>query len=317
MQIQGNNTNVSFYAGGDSEVLRQRAEKNGENGRKSFFGGNLPKNELQERIALKKQEAQRQAMKVIGEAWDGDRSIDAELDTHRENIRKLQEENKYANSQIQELTKQQEEMKAAYGITDDSQEQKDLELLRKSRQPDASLTKEEQERCQELEEQGLTQYQKDQLELDKPKNDYQNTIEKNKLAIEGENAVIRGVRLERLKSSPMLKAADQAEEIKEASSQEIIGMVIEDSREKLDEEQEEREEKAEKLEEQKEEQEAFIEAQKEKKDEQEELLEDMPVDEMISLEETKSNVQNEVQNILNKMNLVAEDLKGAVVDENL
>lgn len=312
MKIQGNTKNVGIYAGGDTNVLLKREEK--QNGRKSYFAGNLPKSELQDQIALKKQEARRQALKVVGDAWSGDRSIDAQLDVHRENVRKLQQDNKAANDQIQELTKQQEDMKAASGITDDSQEQKDLELLRKDA---ASLTEEERERCQELYRNGLTQYQKEQLSIDSIKEDYQSTVERNKLEIEGENAIIRGIRLERLKSAPMVNATEQAEDIMEASSQEIIGMVVEDAKEKLDEEQEEREKKAEELEEQKEEQEAFIEAQKEKQEEQEEILEDMPAEEVISLDQVQNDVQNEVQNILNKMNLVIEDLKGAVVDKNL
>lgn len=319
MKIQGNTRNVGIYAGGDSNVLLKREEKH--NGKKSYFAGNLPKSELQDQIALKKQEARRQALKVVGDAWGGDRSIDAQLDIHRENIRRLEQDYKDANDQIQELTKQQEDMKAASGITDDSQEQKDLELLRKDAASrnggKVSLTEEERERCEELYRNGLTEYQKEQLSIDSIKADYQRMTERSKLEIEGENAIIRGIRQERLKSAPMIDAAEQAEDIMEASSQEIIGMVVEDAKEKLDEEQEEREEKAEELQEQKEEQEAFIEAQKEKKEEQEEILEDMPAKEVISLEQVQNDVQNEVQNILNKMNLVIEDLKGAVVDKNL
>ena len=49
----------------------------------------------------------------------------------------------------------------------------------------------------------------------------------------------------------------------------------------------------------------------------EELTEDMPVDEMVKLENAKTEVQHEIQNIVEKMNLVAEDIKGSMVDTSI
>ena len=73
----------------------------------------------------------------------------------------------------------------------------------------------------------------------------------------------------------------------------------------------------EKAEQEKEEQEAFIEAQKEKKEAAKELTEEMPMEEILTLEQAKTDVQKEVQNIVDKMKLVAEDMKGAVVDKSV
>ena len=42
----------------------------------------------------------------------------------------------------------------------------------------------------------------------------------------------------------------------------------------------------------------------------------MPVDEMMNLAKTQEEVQQELKDIMNKMALVAEDMKGAVVDAN-
>ena len=103
----------------------------------------------------------------------------------------------------------------------------------------------------------------------------------------------------------------------EEASEEIVGMLFEEGKEHLDEEQKLREEQAEKIEKEKEEQEAFIEAQKEKKEAAEELTEEMPMEEMLTLEQAKTDVQKEVQNIVDKMKLVAEDMKGAVVDKSV
>ena len=121
-----------------------------------------------------------------------------------------------------------------------------------------------------------------------------------------------------LPSTPIVMVTKSEEEdIMEQAGEEIVGMLLEEGKEHLDEEQKLREEKAEKLEEKKEEQEAFIEAQKEKKEAAEEFVEDMPMEEMLTLEQVKLDVQKEVQNIVDKMKLVAEDMKGAVVDESV
>ena len=114
----------------------------------------------------------------------------------------------------------------------------------------------------------------------------------------------------------MADAQKQAEEIKEAAGDEILGMLVEDAREHVDEEQEEREEKAEEIKEKKEEQEKLIEKRKEDKEELEEITGDMPVDEMMDLAKTQEEVQQELKDIMNKMALVAEDMKGVVVDAN-
>ena len=41
------------------------------------------------------------------------------------------------------------------------------------------------------------------------------------------------------------------------------------------------------------------------------------MDEMLDLAKTQEEVQQEVENIMNKMSLVAEDIKGAVVDTSV
>lgn len=46
-------------------------------------------------------------------------------------------------------------------------------------------------------------------------------------------------------------------------------------------------------------------------------MEDMPIDEMADLKSTQEQIRQEVQNVVNKMHLVTEDIKGAMVDTNL
>ena len=53
----------------------------------------------------------------------------------------------------------------------------------------------------------------------------------------------------------------------------------------------------------------------EKKEEAEELFENMPMEEMIHMGQLKDEIKQEVQKIVSEMKLVAEDIKGAVVDQ--
>ena len=52
----------------------------------------------------------------------------------------------------------------------------------------------------------------------------------------------------------------------------------------------------------------------EHKEELEKLTESVPVEEMIQMGQVKNSLQQEIQDILNKMNLMAEDIKGTMVD---
>lgn len=312
---------ITIYAGMDATQNIQNVDKQQKENQKTIFAGSLNENILHSNIEEKKKQAQEKALKVVKDAWDVERSIDKDLQTRRDHIAALKQENKEAQASINEIEARQEQLKVQYGITDDSQEEKDLDVLRRKRDLLAGrgggLTQEEFMYAAKLEKEGLTEYQQRQLELHEEKSIYQITLEDNKRIIKEEIAVMEAISLERLKNNTMVKAQKQAEAIKDAASQEIIGMVVEAGKEHIDEQQKEREEEAEKIEEKQEQQEEFIEAQKERKKEQEELLEDVVVEELLQLNQTKADVQAEVQDILNKMKLVAEDVKGAMVDEEL
>ena len=90
-------------------------------------------------------------------------------------------------------------------------------------------------------------------------------------------------------------------------------MIMEEAKDTIDEETKEKQEKAEKLEEK----EAFNEEQKEKHEETEELLENMPMEELVHMGQLKDEIKQEIKNIVSEMKLVAEDIKGALVDESV
>lgn len=313
--------NVAVFAGGEvqNQKKAEEQEKQAQKDAKSLYAGSLNEDIFANRLQQKKKEAQQKAMKVITDAWEGDRAIDEDLQSRREHVEELTQANKELQKKISDISGEQQNLQETYGVAADSQEQQDLELVRKARNlmTKGSLSREELMRVASIEKNGLTEYQQRQLELDDAKGVYQEELSENEKTILEENAIIRGTRLERLKYSPMVTARNQADEIMEAASGEIIGMVMEDAKEHIDEEQEKRQEQADKLEEQRKEQEKFIESQKEKREEEKDLLEDMPIEEMLQLKQVGDEVQQEVQKILSKMKLVAEDIKGAAVDESL
>ena len=287
----------------------------------NYFAGDLNSDLFQNKLLQKKKEAQENAMKVVGDAFESDKQIDNDMQERRDKIASLEQENQKLQNRINEISERQDDLMEQYGITADSQEQKDLELLRKKdkwlRGEGEALTKEEFESVSQLESEGLTDYQKRQREWDAEKKHFQKDIDKNKEEILLENAIIQGTKLERLKHSPMVKAQKEAEAILDASSKEIIGMIMEEAKDTIDEKNKGEQEKAEKLEEKQEEQEAFIEKQKEKREENEELAENMPMQEMIQMGQLKEEIKQEIKNIISEMKLVAEDIKGAVVDKTL
>lgn len=283
--------NMTIYVGADPEHISM--EKTVESGkakreRKTIFAGNFQGAQtIEERIEQRKQQAQKEALKIVRDAWAGDQAIDQSLDESREHIRQLQEENLQVRGELNNIAEERERLKETYGITDST-----------------------------LVEDMPEDYKNRLAEL----NDYaahnEKILGKNQHDIIVENAVIRGTKLERLKKHPMVDARKSADAVLEAAGDEIVGMVMDETREHLDEEQEKREERAEKVQEKKEELEELQEKRDEREEELEELLEDIPVDEMLDLERTKQNIQQEVQDIVNKMKLVAEDIKGSMVDAN-
>ena len=254
----------------------------------AVFAGNLNSDFLQDRIQQRKKEAQEKAMKVISDAFDGDREIDEDLQTRREHVKELKHENKELKERLSEIADEKEVLREQYGITEDA--------------------------CGT---EVSAEYQMRLEELDNEQEACQENLDDNTGLILEENAIVRATRLERLKYSPMEDAREQAEEILESASSEIISMVVEDAKSHMDRAAEEREEQADKIEAEREEQEAFIEKQQEKNREQEEVLEDMPTRELIEMEQIKTDVQKEVKNIIDKMKLVAEDIKGAAVDSTV
>lgn len=341
----GNSANEYAFARKNDRMQKQTNDKI-KNG--TIYAGNLT--QKQDSLMQRKNQAMKKAMKVVGDAWTGEKKIDQNVEESRQHIKDCQQLMADNNEIIKGYKNRKEEIRQEYGVEADSQEQKDLELLEKKkyamRHPDeVSLTKEEQKRLKELEGQPLTEYQQRALELDTAISIYQEEIDAAKDEISAESAALRSIRVERLKTHTMQDAQDEAEKIIQEASKEAIGSLLDEAQEHITEELEKEREEAKEEAEEKEEQEEKLEEvrnekelkqeeltleqeqrrvkeevrrknQEENAKEQEEMLENAVVYGDGTLQDA-SQVQAEIKDMLHKMKLLEEDIKGAEVDVEL
>lgn len=325
----------------EQAVLRQTEKNTGKNDGKKTKGNVLFAGDMNlpwDRIEEKRKQARGQAMKVVTDAMEKDRKMEDGVNEQRDLINALKDEISQAHDEIDEITGRQNQLKEEYGIADDSREQKDLELLMKRRESmkpgsGVELTEGEKAELERIDAAGLTDYQSRMLDMESEKDVPQSTIDKNNGQIMGANAAIRGMKMARLKMKrqPMQVAKEEADKILEDAGREILGMMFEDGRKHIDEEAEKAKEEAEKAKEEKEEEEERIEAVKEKVEEMQEQVEenaqpsaevqdngtDALTDQILEIAQGDSDIQKELEDIINKMNLISEDLKGAAVDTGI
>ncbi len=291
-------------------------EKDGQVKNGSIFAGNI-NNISNDRIEQKRASARKQATKAIMDQFHTDNEV---TDTMKE----LRGRNKEIDQEIAELREQrkvfeedQEALKDKYGITSDSEEQKELDLIRKAKNAFnngrlGDLTKEELEQVANMDPSKLSEYQQRSLQLDSIMSTMFDApiaeLEKEKVA---NGSVVGSLKQGLLKTSykGISKAYKAADTIMEAASKEIMGMMWDDAKKHVDEKMQELVEAAKEKAEEKEEEEKKLEAAKEEKEEQKELTEQ--IQESTADQE---QLQGEIDKILKDAELLEEDLKGLVVD---
>lgn len=334
----GRNEN-SLFVTNEHAAARRAAEKAQGDGKKSsIFAGDLGIGV--DKIQMKRQQAQKQAMKIVGDTFAAEKELDQSMVDMEDRLKALQEENAGYHDELKRISNTRDELMENYDVTEDSEEQDDLELLRKEKKAQdlmsgVTLDWEEERRLKEIHEKGLTGYQKDMLELDEQQEKYEKDISGNEEAIKGIRAARNDAEIERLKSNPMLKAQEQADAIMEAANKEILGDLLNEGKEHIEEKMAEEKEKAAERAEKKEEQEEKEEAAKERKEEMEEWIEDTKQKAEEKKEDLpdvqdqeqmayynnpnmpKTKAEKEIEDILEELKLIQDDIKGAAVDANL
>lgn len=263
-------------------------------------------------------------MKIIGDAFAGESKIDDDMANRREKIRSLTREIGDSTKAISDIEASRAALQDKFGVSSDSQEQKDLELLAKGVETgfsgsDVRLTKEEEEQIAKIKAAGLTEYQQQSLALKKSEESYVNELADARNEIQTENAVIRQTKIERLKSNSMGAAFEQADAVMGAASDEIMGMLIAEGKDHIDENQEEEKKTAEEAADKKKELEEKLQARKDEKNEQEELTKNIveAANKQAGGTDSVVQAQQEIKDMMNKLKLVEDDVKGAAVDQGI
>ena len=344
LNTQGMTRGPEGYPGGSVEAGKEKNKPGN-----TFFAGD---SNITSRTDEVRERARKQAMKIVSDAFSGEQKLDDKIQTLRDKVSALQNENKELQDQIGSNNEKVSELSQMYGIDPEGEEQKELELLHKRSQiengvgGDQRLSAEEFKKLTEIDARGLTEYQQRAMDIYADSDHMQRTMEDNKLAIQGHNAAISAIRNERLKSDPIGEAMDTADTIRDAASDAIKGMLVQDSMEHIEDKAAEEKEKAEERAEKKEEEEEKLEAVKARDEMYEELIDrakNDPSETELQIKRTekkdqeiiengaelkdltnpagsadaKNQVEVEITKLLNGLNLLPEDLKGAAVDDFL
>ena len=331
-------------SGVDQAAAQKAAEKKGHQDvvKSVNAGGFLRKNDTQSQIEARRNNAKKQALKVVSDAWKSDnKSADSIADMEGLKQSKVSEMNEI-RAKMKDIENTKKSLQEEYGVADGSQEQnmelmkswimgqqKDLELLEKYQNnmngsSYDQFSDEEISRLKELQNAPLTEYQKKVLNLNSMKGQVSVEADRKQFEVNALTASISDATLEQLKSRDMEKASDAADEIMDSANKEILGMLIEEGKNNADEKVEEEKEKAEEAADKKEEQDKQIEEAQEKRKNQEEIIEGQQnadqLEQDVSMQ--KQNIskmdeaQKNIQKILKEKNLVNEDLKGIEIDLN-
>lgn len=284
------NESVSVFAGRDENVKSQREMPQGKksddkNGKelKSISASDLTL-QGQDEAVIKKLQARKQAMKIVMDQFSRDDETDMKVKELSERNKELDGNILNSMNEIDKIEENRNTAAEAYGI--------DLETYKKG-------TNEE--------------FDNTMRDLDEQKGALDNKINEYKKEMYENSAYIDSVSKARLKGAPMLDAQKTAEKITDSASKEIIGILINDAKDHVDDEIEKKEEEAEKI--------------KEKQEEQEEAKnntssavsqKDPAADSLGNIKKAdtiQKKLEEEINNMINNKKILEEDLKGIVLDE--
>lgn len=318
MSGNGYTAGIGVNGGHDQSGSNKEKEKAGQVKNGVLFAGNMA-GTVTDRIEQKKQQARKQANKRIMNQFAQDNKTTDSLRECRDRIKELQSAQSELRDKSLECQGKKEALKETYGVAEDSQEQKDLELLEKANEMNktgslSSLSKEELDRIQEMGP--LSEYQQNALAYDRVSDAYDMQIDRMNNQIAGERNAIYETKQGMLKQHGMADAKKAANSILDAASDSIMGMLYSEAKQHVDEEMEKLVEAAKEASEKKEEEEKKQEGVKEEKQESQELTE--KIQESAGQKETvQEDVQQEINKIMTEAGVQEEDWKGIIVNEQI
>ncbi len=315
--------NTTIYVGDAirNRLQRQPIGRAKANEKGNIFAGNTiaGKQERFDSIAARKRMLQRDALKRVQDTFSGQQKMDESIEELKKSQDNMLVIADTAKSEIDLLSERKQKLMENYQVEPDSEEQKNLELLKKSLDPNQNLTEEE---YQQLEQMGdLTEYQKTALEID---TQLQVLEEKRQAALNGYESMGKGIidtQIEELKTHPMVDAQKQAGKIMKDAAEEAAFSLIQEAKDHIDEEMEKKKEQIEKLQKEKEEDKEKLEQKKTKKKEDTKRLEELKqnsnnsyLESQVNKPKEQNRVTKEIKAMVKKQKLLEEDLMGIKVD---
>lgn len=334
-----------FQGNDNTQLITGATNKTNKNGNmNSISGANLKGESL---IDQRKGLARKQALKVVSDAFGGEKKLDAQMQGIKDEIKRLHDVINEKSTDTRDNDAKLKELQEQYGIDPDSEENKNLDQLAlKMNHSKDGLSDEEMGKLSEYQQQALYYVAKNQqnaLDIDQAKAQQAGNVQG-----------YADMKRERLKSQDMLKAQDAAEEIMEASNDETVALLTQEMIDNVDEEQKEREEEAKEAAEKKKEEKKEEAKKLEKEAMQQEMIENikehaaesqrtsadvkravarreraeadnidadsmqkMIISDGASMEDTQDAVNLEINNILNKLSLLSNDVKGSAIDNQI
>ena len=275
----------NFYVGN----LRQTEQKTPEEVAENLKNGRVYSGKVQfpqDKIAERRKAAQEKAMSIVKAAFAGEQIVDAGVQEMQASLEKGKDEMVSAKAEMNRIAEEKEKLKGNNFLTSE-------------------------------------EYEKELAELNKAEEHFGGIIENSKKYEDRTLQALSDLKIERAKSNPMVTAGKEAAAALEAGGKEVIGMLFEEAKEHMEVELEEKLKTAEEQEaKEKELEERIEEMRAEKKEEDEtgtpaaEQLE-KSTRRMVKIAETGETIQKELKNVVDRMKLDLEDLKGAAVDQEI
>ena len=271
----------------------------------------------------KKTQAKKEAMKLIRDAFEGDQKISDSFNVKKRHLEELIQSKGEAEKVIKDIESERKALREEYGLSENSQEEQELKLLEKEFRSglpgsEISLSYEEKEALDEIKQRGLTEYQSRSMEMLNYEKNYIVKSYSNTFEIQDENRSLGMMEREMLKNTSMIDAQKQAKKVEEELNEQVVSIVVDEAKDNIDSEVEEKKEEAEKIKEKKEEIEERIDESKKRRDE----IRDFSVkildgaESMSNITSSVEEAQQEVKEMMSKMKMLDEDIKGIEVDDN-
>ena len=354
MQIRNQNViNAAAFSGNEAEngIRVATATNNRETGVRTSKtadspGGSISASSLrlgENSIESRKQLARKQAMKIVGDAFENEKRMDASRQEMQDAIKRLNEDLGTRKQKMNDNHEKLAELRAEYGIEEGGKEEQELQKAAMKANSRDGMSADEFE--------ALSEYQKRALYYAADNMTNERAIAEDEALLAANVQSTTDLELARLKDHSMIDAQKESDDLMAAAEKDAVSMLTMEAMEHIEEEAEEaREEAKEKAEEEKEakkeeakkaEAQAKIDelnarirangeaeaaeavargraARQEKENAGSTDITDTAVQfdiQSIHNGAAESEVAGEVKNILNKLSLLSEDIKGINVDD--